>query len=274
MEVKRDILWRVYLAFILIVVFSITILGRAFYIQQFQGKHWIAEANQQMERFVETDAERGTIYSEDGAMLSTSIPYFDIYIDFAADGLRAKSGERFKNNVDSLSIGLANLFQDMTSQEYKTLLQNGYRKKNRYYLLKKNISFQQYKTLRSLPLVRQGKDKSGFIAEVKDKRLNPFVLLANRTIGLSREYVDSDGKVKNTNVGLEKTYDSLLRGETGKKLMRKVAAGVFMPVDGTEIEPQNGKDIVTTLDVNIQDIAENALLKVMQEMNAPTAPAW
>ncbi len=217
MEVKRDILWRVYLAFILIVVFSIAILGRAFYIQQFQGKHWIAEANQQMERFVETDAERGTIYSEDGAMLSTSIPYFDIYIDFAAEGLRDKNGKRFKENIDSLSMGLADLFRDMTTQEYKTTLQNGYRKKNRYYLLKKNISFQQYKTLRSLPLVRQGKDKSGFIAEVKDKRLNPFVLLANRTIGLSREYVDSDGKVKNTNVGLEKTYDSLLRGETGKE---------------------------------------------------------
>ncbi|HVK48773.1 MAG TPA: penicillin-binding protein [Pseudobacter sp.] len=265
MEVKRDILWRVYLAFLLIVVFSITILGRAFYIQQFEGSHWLAEAQEQQERFVETDAERGTIYSEDGAMLSTSIPYFDIYVDFAAEGLRDKNGKRFKENIDSLSIGLSNLFLDMTPQEYKTTLQNGYRKKSRYYLLKKNINFQQYKTLRSLPLVRQGKDKSGFIAEVKDKRLNPFVLLANRTIGLSREYVDSDGKMKSTNVGLEKTYDSLLKGETGKKLMRKVAAGVFIPVNGTEIEPQNGKDIVTTLDVNIQDIAENALLKVLQE---------
>ncbi|NML20749.1 transpeptidase family protein [Pseudoflavitalea sp. G-6-1-2] len=265
MEVKRDILWRVYLAFILVVVFSIAILGRAFYIQQFQGAHWIAEANQQMEKYIETDAERGTIYSEDGSMLSTSIPYFDIYIDFAAEGLRAKNGQRFKDNIDSLAIGLADLFQDMSSQEYKTLLQNGYRKKNRYYLLKKNINFQQYKTLRTLPLVKQGKDKSGFIAEVKDKRLNPFGLLANRTIGLSREYIDSDGKMKNTNVGLELTYDSLLKGETGKKLMRKVAAGVYVPVEGTEIEAQNGKDVVTTIDVNIQDIAENALLKVLSE---------
>lgn len=265
MEVKRDILWRVYLAFILIVVFSITILGRAVYIQQFQGAHWLAEAKEQQQRYMETDAERGTIYSEDGAMLSTSIPYFDIYIDFAAEGLRAKNGARFKDNIDSLSMGLSGLFGDMTTQEYKTLLQNGYRKKNRYYLLKKNISFQQYKILRSLPLVKQGKDKSGFIAEVKDKRLNPFVLLANRTIGLSREYVDSDGEIKSTNVGLEKTYDSLLKGEAGKKLMQKIAAGVYVPVDGSVIEPRNGKDLVTTLDVNIQDIAENALLKVMEQ---------
>ncbi|MFT3825237.1 MAG: penicillin-binding protein [Chitinophagaceae bacterium] len=265
MEVKRDILWRVYLAFIGIVVFSVLILGRAVYIQQVQGSYWIGQAQQQQQRFVEIDAQRGTIYSEDGSMLSTSIPYFDIYIDFQADGLREKDGKRFKENLDSLSIGLADLFKDQTAADYRRKLQAGYRKKDRYYLLKRNISFQQYKELRALPLVRQGKDKSGFVAEVKDKRLNPFGLLANRTIGLSRAYIDSGGKMRNTNVGLEKTYDSLLRGESGKRLMRKIAVGVFVPVDGSEIEPQNGKDIITTLDVNIQDIAENALLKVMTE---------
>lgn len=265
MEVKRDILWRVYLCFLGIVLFSIAILGRAVYIQQFQGKHWLAQAKEQQQRFVETDAERGTIYSEDGNMLSTSIPFFDIYIDFAADGLREKNGKRFKENVDSLAIGLAALFKDQNTAAYKKLLQQGYKKKDRYFLLKRNISFQEYKALRTLPLVRQGKDRSGFIAEVKDKRLNPYGLLANRTIGLSREYVDSDGKIRNTNVGLEKTYDSLLKGQTGKKLMQKIAAGVYVPVDGSEIEPQNGKDIITTIDVNIQDIAESALLKVLME---------
>lgn len=273
MEVKRDILWRVYLCFLGIVIFSVVILGRAVYIQQFQGNHWIEQAKEQQQRFVETDAERGTIYSEDGSMLSTSIPFFDIYIDFAAEGLREKNGKRFKENVDSLSIRLAALFKDQSSQEYRAILQQGYKKKDRYFPLKKSITFQQYKILRAMPLVKQGKDKSGFIAEVKDKRLNPYGLLANRTIGLSREYVDSDGKMKSTNVGLEKTYDSLLKGETGKKLMRKVAAGVFVPVDGSEIEPRNGQDIVTTIDVNIQDIAENALLKVMTENECTSGTA-
>ncbi len=265
MEVKRDILWRVYLCFIGIVVFSVVILGRAVYIQQVQGSYWKEQAKEQQQRFVEIDAERGTIYSEDGAMLSTSIPFFNIYIDFMADGLREKSGKRFKDNVDSLSISLAEYFKDKTATEYRTLLQNGYRKKDRYFLFKKNLSFQQYKALRTMPLIKQGRDKSGFIPEVKDKRLNPFGLLANRTIGLSREYLDSEGKIKNTNVGLENTYDTVLKGESGKRLMRKIAAGVFVPVDGSEIEPQNGKDIITTLDVNIQDIAENALLKVLTE---------
>ncbi|MDF2187635.1 penicillin-binding protein [Paraflavitalea sp. CAU 1676] len=262
---KRDILWRVYLCFIGIVLFSVVILIRAVYIQQVQGSFWLEQAKEQQQRFVEIDAERGTIYSEDGSMLSTSIPFFNIYIDFMAEGLREKNGKRFKDNIDSLSISLADYFKDKTATEYRQLLQNGYRKKDRYFLFKKNLSFQDYKTLRTMPLVKQGRDKSGFIPEVKDKRLNPFGLLANRTIGLSREYLDSDGKIRNTNVGLEKTYDTILKGEGGRRLMRKVAAGVFVPVDGSEIEPQNGKDIITTLDVNIQDIAENALLKVLTE---------
>jgi cell division protein FtsI (penicillin-binding protein 3) len=265
LEVKRDILWRVYLCFLGIVVFGVVIIGRAVYIQQVQGSYWLAQAKEQQQRFVEIDAQRGTIFSEDGRMLSTSIPYFDIYIDFMAEGLREKEGRRFYDHIDSLSLGLSVLFRDKSADKYRTELKNGYKKKSRYYLLKRNISFQQWKSLRSLPLVRQGKDKSGFIAEVKDKRLNPFGMLANRTIGLSREYIDSEGKVKNTNVGLEKTYDSLLRGESGKRLMQRIAAGVFVPVDGSEIEPRNGKNIITTIDVNIQDIAENALLRVMTE---------
>ncbi len=116
-----------------------------------------------------------------------------------------------------------------------------------------------------MPLIKQGRDKSGFIPEVKDKRLNPFVAAGQQNDRFIEEYIDSDGKIKNTNVGLEKTYDTVLKGESGKRLMRKIAAGVFVPVDGSEIEPQNGKDIITTLDVNIQDIAENALLKVLTE---------
>lgn len=265
MEVKRDILWRVYLCFLGIVVFAIAIIGRAVYIQQVQGSYWIARANEQQQRIVEVEAQRGTIFSEDGRMLSTSIPYFDIYIDFMAEGLREKDGRRFKDNLDSLALGLAVLFKDKSSNAYRQELKEGYRKKQRYYLFKRNITFRQYQKLRTLPLIRLGSNKSGFIAEVKDKRLNPFGLLANRTIGLSREYVDSDGKKRNTNVGLEKTYDSLLRGQTGRRLMQRIAAGVYVPVDGSEIEPENGKSIITTIDVNIQDIAENALLRVMTE---------
>jgi cell division protein FtsI (penicillin-binding protein 3) len=265
MEVKKDILWRVYLCFLGIVVLAVLVLGRAAYIQQVEGPKWRAMATEQQQRVVEIDAERGTIYSEDGNMLSTSIPYFDIYIDFAADGLRAKNGKLFIDNVDSLSRRLAAFYKDQSSNEYKKQLQQGYRKKNRYYLLKKNIPFKEYKVLRTFPLLRLDPNKGGFIAEVKSKRLTPFGLLANRTIGLSREYVAKNGEIKTMNVGLEYTYDSLLKGEKGERVVRKISPGVFVPVEGSEIDPESGKDIITTLDVNIQDIAENALLRVMAE---------
>ena len=207
------------------------------------------------QKYVDLSAERGTIYSEDGNMLSTSVPYFNVYIDFEAEGLREKNGKRFRENLDSLSFCLASLFRDQTAAAYRKQLQQGYKMQDRYYLLQKNLSFDQYRQLRSFPLVRQGRNKSGFIVETSSKRLNPFGLLANRTIGLSRDNAQ--------NVGLERTYDSLLRGENGRKLVRYLNAGTYIPVEGYEIDPENGKDILTTIDVNTQDIAENALLSMM-----------
>jgi len=255
-EVKRDILWRVYLSYIAVVVVCLLIFARAFYIQQFEGNYWRSMSDSLHQKIEETDADRGTIYSEDGQMLSTSIPQFDVYIDFAADGLREKSGKRFRENVDSLSYCLAALFKDKTKAEYKSMLQQGYREKDRYFLLRKKTSFDEYQQLRKFPLVRQGRNKSGFIAEVKSIRLNPYQLLAYRTIGLDRENAQK--------VGLEQTYDTLLKGTTGRRLVRYIAGGVSVPVDNDfEVEPENGRDIITTLDVHIQEIAENALMKMM-----------
>src|SRR6186713_310883 len=253
MEVKRDILWRVYLCFIGITVLCLVVLGKAFYIQRVQGSYWRGLSDSLHQKFIELDAERGTIYSEDSSMLSTSIPFFNVYIDFGADGLREKNGKRFTENLDSLAFCLAGLFGDQNTATYKKDLLKGYRTEDRYYLLQSDITFDQYRKLRNFPLVRQGRNKSGFIAEVNNKRLNPFGLLANRTIGLARANAQ--------NVGLERTYDTLLKGESGKRLVRYIAGGTYIPVEGYEIESENGKDIVTTLDVNIQDIAENALLK-------------
>ena len=239
------------------VLICAAVLGRVFFIQQVQGKYWRALSDSLHQKYVDLSAERGTIYSEDGNMLSTSVPFFNIYIDFEADGLREKNGKRFKENLDSLSLCLANLFKDHSAASYKKLLLQGYKSDDRYFLLQRNLNFEQYKRLREFPLVRLGRNKSGFITDAFSKRLNPFGLLANRTIGLSRDNAQ--------NVGLERTYDSLLRGENGRRLVRYLNAGTYIPVEGYEIDPENGKDIITTIDVNTQDIAENALLSMMVE---------
>mgnify|MGYP003886112315 CR=1 FL=1 len=260
MDVKRDILWRVYLCFIGMMVLSALVLGKAFYLQRIDGDYWRNLGDSLHQRVEELDAERGTIYSADGSMLSTSVPQFDIYIDFGAEGLREKGGYRFTENLDSLCINLAMLFKDQDAAAYKRQLRLAYRNKSRYYPLKKKVSFADYQQLRKFPLVRLGRYKSGFITEVHTKRLTPFGLLANRTIGLARANAQ--------NVGLERTYDSLLKGTTGKRLVRQITGGAFVPIEGTEIEPEKGKDIITTIDVNIQDIAENALLKKLIENEA------
>ncbi len=260
MDVRKDILWRIYLCFIGIIVLGAVVLGRVIYIQKVQGNYWKAMSNEQHLKYFDINAERGTIYSEDGNMLSTSIPVFDIYVDFGADGLREKNGKRFYANLDSLSIGLSSLFKDASATSYKKLLKAGFKNEDRYFPLKKKISFEEYQVLRSFPLVRQGQNKSGFIVDVRDNRVNPYVLLANRTIGLSRGDTTK-------NVGLERSYDSVLKGQSGRRLMRYMA-GAYVPVDGAEIEPEHGRDIITTIDTYIQDVAENALMKMMVSNNS------
>ncbi len=260
MDVKKDILWRVYLCFIGITILGLVVLGRAFYIQQVEGHFWQSMGDSLHQKFMPITAERGTIYSEDGNMLSTSVPIFDVYVDFGADGLREKNGERFEKNIDSLCYDMAKLFQDKTAVEYEREMRLAYKNNDRYYALKKKISFVEYAELRTFPLVRQGRNKSGFIVDARDKRINPYVLLANRTIGLSRD-------ISKNNVGIEQKYDSFLRGTTGQRLMRYVA-GAYMPVEGVEVDPENGKDIITTLDTYMQDVAENALMKMLISNNS------
>lgn len=260
MDVKKDILWRVYLCFLGIILLGVIVIGRVIYIQKAQGSYWKSMSDSLHLRYMPLNAERGSIYSEDGNMLSTSIPVFDIYIDFGATGLREKGGKRFFKNLDSLSLCFANLFGDASAKAYRKEFQLAYKNKERYFPLKKKISFEQYKQLREFPLVREGRNKSGFIVDVRDNRVNPYVLLANRTIGLSRGDTSK-------NVGLERYYDSLLKGQTGQRLMRYMA-GAYVPIDGAEIEPENGKDIITTLDTYMQDVAENSLLKMMSQNNS------
>ena len=242
------------------IVLALFVLGKAFYIQNSEGKFWKSMGDSLHLKYMPINAERGSIFSEDGNILSTSVPVFDIYIDFGAEGLREKGGKRFKENIDSLSLCLSNLFKDKTQPDYKSEMELAYANNERYYLLKRKISFEDLKEMRDFPLVRQGKNKSGFIFDIRDKRINPYVLLANRTIGLSR-------KDSSKNVGLERTYDSLLKGTSGQRLMR-YTAGAYMPVEGAELDPINGKDVITTLDTYIQDVAENELMNMLVTNNS------
>jgi cell division protein FtsI (penicillin-binding protein 3) len=266
MDVKRDILWRVYLSFILIVLVCILILSKAFYIQQVQGKYWRSLSDSLHQRIEEIPAARGTIYSEDGQMLSTNIPQFDIYIDFRVTPLHEKNGFLFRNNIDSLSLSLAALFKDKTAEKYKDELTKAFDISEGNYELRKKISYREYLQLVKFPLFKLGRYKSGMIAQEKNIRLNPYENIGYRTIGLARD---------ENKVGLEKSYDTVLNGRNGRQLVRAIAGGVTVPVQEGEFEiaPEVGKDIVSTLDVFIQEVTENALKKMMIQNEATTGVA-
>jgi len=260
MEVKRDILWRVYLSYILVIGVCIAIFGKAVYIQQVQGAQWRSMSDSLHQRINSIEAERGTIYSEDGQMLSTSIPQFDLFMDFRVEWLHEKSGIHFRENLDSLSFYLSNLFKDKSADGYKQWLTEAYKDNEPYLELHKKTSYREYEQLRKFPLFRDGRYKSGLIVNERNIRLNPYGILAFRTIGLDRA---------SSKVGLEKTYDSLLKGREGKQWVRIIAGGVKVPInDDYIIEPETGKDIVSTIDVFIQEIAENALIRMMEKNEA------
>src|SRR5438045_9033542 len=128
MEVNSDVSWRVSLAFIAVVLICVGIFSKAFYIQQVQGNYWRSMSDSLHLKIQEVDADRGTIYSADGEMLSTSIPQFDIYVDFDADGMRENHDALFHKNLDSLSYCLTDLFRDRSKAEYKKILSSSYKR--------------------------------------------------------------------------------------------------------------------------------------------------
>ncbi len=254
-KIKRDIRFRVYLVFIVLVAFGLGIIGKAIALVVFDGKALIELSNKNNTRLATLESERGNIYSADGSLLSSSLPIFDIHLDMSA-----VQDTIFEKKVDSLSYGLANLFKDKSAREYASILREQRKLKSKYFLLKRKVNYRDYLALKKLPIFKLGRNKGGFIADAKNRRENPFGILGNRMIGMHRDNAQS--------VGLEAKYNNYLQGQQGERVERKIAGGTWMPIDGSEVDPENGKDIITTIDVNTQDIAENALMDVLEKEQA------
>lgn len=255
---KREVLLRAYLSFVFIFLLGLAILGRAFYIQTVQGNHYRSLADSLTIFPKKIEAERGNIYSIDGKLMATTLPMFDLRIDFQP---LIDSPALFKRNVDSVSLLLSAMFKDKSAAQYKSELIKERNKRNRYYLLKRNVTYVQLNAIKTWPLFRQGRYKSGLIAVQNDKRLMPFGLLAKRTIG----FTSKDG----VRVGLEGMYDNELKGTAGQVMVQKIAGGYTIPIESKgQINPQPGRDVYTTLDVALQDVAEDALYRALQHHHA------
>lgn len=264
LNIKNEVLVRVYLLAAVVLFVSVVITGRLYQLSVVQAPKWEAKADSLFLKFVDVYADRGNILASDGSLMATSLPFFDVYFDAKAEGL---TDDAFEQNVDSLAWMLSTYIdQQYTPGAYSKWLRDlrladPNTRGIRYAPIAKNLSYTKMQMLKDFPLFRLGRYKGGLIVEQTAKRERPFKLLAQRTIGYVRE-----GALP---VGLEGSFDKVLGGSSGKQLMLRVPGDVYIPVnDLAEIEPRSGDDIVTTLDINIQDVAENALMNACKNHEA------
>jgi len=249
-DVRKDILWRVYLVYLVMLVFGAAIILKVLYTQTIERGSLLEKSKKQSLQFFDVEAVRGNICDANGNLLVTSVPIFDIRMDVASP-LIAK--QYFQNHVGGLSTSLSRLFGDKSAGAYKNDLARERREKNRYYLVKKNVTYDQLQKIKSFPIFELGKNKGGLIIVNKSKREYPFGSLASRTLGY-------ENKTDSIGVGIEAAYSEYLGGQNGKQLRRRINNGDWVPVsDKDEIEPDNGDDVITTIDVNLQDVAESSL---------------
>ena len=259
MNIRTDILLRAYISFGIMVVIAIAVLYKMFTIQLVQGEKWTAMADSLSTRYVDVEPARGNIYSVDGSLLATSVPEYDIRMDLYAPGI--EKDPDFYSRVDSLAQSLSSFFKDKSTAQYSRLLRVARKQKNRYFLIKRDVGYQDMKKMRTFPIFNLGYMKGGMIAEQKNKRILPFKTLAERTIGYKNENVQP--------VGLEGAYANYIDGQGGKRLVQRIAGGVWMPVNpDMDVAPVDGADIISTIDIGMQDVAQKALERQLIKSNA------
>lgn len=260
MNIRANILMRVYLAFGLIVLFALAVFVRLIDVQFRQGHKWVAMADSLSTKEFDIEATRGNIYSVDGSLLATSVPEYELRMDMFAGGIQ--DDKVFNSKVDSLAMKLSAFFKDKSAKDYSRYLRKARQDSARYVLIKRKISYQDLKIVRAFPLYNIGKHSGGLMAIQKNKRILPFKALAARTIGYKNE------NVKN-GVGLEGAYGNYINGETGRRLMQRISGGVWIPVNSeAEVAPKDGADIISTIDINMQDLAQSALEKQLIKSQA------
>lgn len=267
------ILLRYFIIVLVLGVLVVGILMSAFNTAFVEKEMWEKVAESQKRPNLQILPGRGNIYSSDGKLMATSVPRYYTYIDFQAQGLNRDSFLTSKTNgVDSLAIYLSRKFKDRTPAGYKTYLTRGLnmKKNNRQYpLFAGRISYSDLKEIKKYPYLRLNRNKSGFYTREMVQRQKPFGTLASRTIGDIYGEIEATGATRGKN-GLELQYDSLLRGQSGLSSVRRVGGGWTNVV---EIEPIDGMDIRTTIDINIQDITEKSLVDMLKNIDAESGTA-
>lgn len=256
---EKNILNRMYLVAGAMFLFAFFVAFKLINIQVSEGDKYKALAEARTERMFTIPANRGNLYAGDGSLLATSVPKYDIRFDALAP-----TQSDFEQHVQGLAKGLsAELGKPV--EHYISTLRKARVNKNRYLLLARNLGYSKYLAVKKLPLFNKGPYKGGIITEQRTVREHPLDKIAERTIGYDRltEY----GRY--SEAGLEGAFGTYLRGKEGKRLKQRIAKGQWKPIgDDNIVEPQDGYDVISTIDVNIQDIAHHALLESLEKFEA------
>ena len=254
-NIKNEVLVRVYIVGFLIALVALILIGQTAKLKFVEGEKWRTRRDSIKLEEINVEAEPGNIFAADGSILATSLPFFDIRFDpTEADD------ELFNENIDSLAHCLAQVNPERTDGGWKMFLTDKRNANKKYVTIKRRVGYSEMEKMKSFPIFSEGKYGGGFIAQERFRRYRPFSPLANRTLG----YVNDKNKV-----GLERTFFKTLAGESGKRLMYRLGRDSWMPVSNlTEIEPKKGLDIVSTIDVNIQDYTHKALYNAVSKSKA------
>ena len=257
MNIKKSILIRVRIAFLFVLLFGLAVVAKISHIQFVEGEEWAKISEQITFDYKKIKATRGNIYSDNGSLLATDLPFYKVAFD-----PRLAKDRIFKEGIDSLAILLAKFYKDKSATEYKRMIQDA-RAANRQYIVlnRRQINYQVKKMMSSWPIFREGRYGGGVIFEKMDVRYRPFSNLSRRTVG----FVNENGK----GAGLEYSFNEALGGQDGEALFQKIAGSTWKPVyDVNNIKSKDGLDIQTTIDINLQDVAETALHRAMEHHQA------
>lgn len=257
---EKNILNRMYFVAGGMFIFAIFVAFKLLNIQFSEGEKYKELAEARTERLFTIPANRGNLYAGDGSLLATSVPKYEVRFDALAP-----NDDDFEENVSALAKGLAKQLGDHPAAYYEDRLRKARANKNRYLFITRNLGYSKYMAVKGLPLFNKGPYRGGFIAESKTVREHPLDKMAERTVGYERR--DENGYY--TRVGLEGAFSNYLRGKEGRRLKQRIAKGQWKPIGIDNIvEPQDGFDVVSTIDVNIQDIAHHALLESLEKFEA------
>ena len=255
MEDKKPILTRIYFAAIPFFVMAVFVLVKLFIIQYAEGPELRARSQQEAIREISIEAERGNIFSSDGKLLATSMPVYDLYFD----PITVDAGD-FNANISKLAVELAMMFPEKNFAQWAHYLRMKRDQGNRYVKLGEDVSFTNLQKIKQFPIFNLGRFKGGLIYEQQNFRKMPLGKIAERTIG----YDQHRGRT-----GIEGAFSNFLSGKDGIRLKQKVSNGNWKPVtDSYEIEPEDGLDVVTTIDTKIQDIVHHELLRALEQFEA------